>query len=490
MTIKELESRSGMERANIRFYEREGLLTPKRMENGYRDYSEEELELLLRIKLLRGLHIPLEEIKSLKDGNLSLPAVLNRQQERLLLEERNAAFAGKVCREIREDGVSFGQLDASKYLNMIRDSEKEKPSEYFRTTVKEDTLPQAFYPWRRYLARALDLSLYGLFWTWIETMVFHINLGNRGFMFSLLESYLGYGLMLLLEPVFLHFFGWTPGKLLLGLRVEGAQGKLSIKEARDRTWEMFGTGMGYGIPIFSLVREWQSYRRCSENEVQPWDVGSHYEIAYHALEKVGTWRGIGYAGAVLAVFVATFLAMVLQFLPPNRGELTVAEFAENYNYYADYFELDFGDQYFSKEGQWAKKDTADGTYYISGLEEQPPLVYQYALEGGYITGVSFSMEIEGDQGFISPNSNEMILSAFAFAGAQKGFLTSGAPWSLSKLISENAAYGYSWKGAGVEIVCEVDQNEYVAPYGAANVVFPENDAQNPYFHQYFSVKEQ
>ncbi|MFA6783241.1 MAG: MerR family DNA-binding transcriptional regulator, partial [Sedimentibacter sp.] len=41
MLIKEIENLSGMERANIRFYEREGLITPKRLDNGYRDYSED-----------------------------------------------------------------------------------------------------------------------------------------------------------------------------------------------------------------------------------------------------------------------------------------------------------------------------------------------------------------------------------------------------------------------------------------------------------------
>ena len=38
MTIKEMETRSGLTRANIRFYEAEGLLTPQRRPNGYRDY--------------------------------------------------------------------------------------------------------------------------------------------------------------------------------------------------------------------------------------------------------------------------------------------------------------------------------------------------------------------------------------------------------------------------------------------------------------------
>ncbi|MBR3560895.1 MAG: MerR family transcriptional regulator [Oscillospiraceae bacterium] len=47
MTIKEIEDRSGMTRANIRFYESEGLLHPGRRENGYRDYSSSDLEALL-----------------------------------------------------------------------------------------------------------------------------------------------------------------------------------------------------------------------------------------------------------------------------------------------------------------------------------------------------------------------------------------------------------------------------------------------------------
>ena len=42
MTIREIETRSGLERTNVRFYEREGLLSPERRENGYRDYSEED----------------------------------------------------------------------------------------------------------------------------------------------------------------------------------------------------------------------------------------------------------------------------------------------------------------------------------------------------------------------------------------------------------------------------------------------------------------
>lgn len=78
MTIKEIEALSGMSRANIRYYETEGFLSPERRENGYRDYSEEDLETLKRIKLLRLLGVSLADIKAAKDGSLPLEELMTR----------------------------------------------------------------------------------------------------------------------------------------------------------------------------------------------------------------------------------------------------------------------------------------------------------------------------------------------------------------------------------------------------------------------------
>ena len=44
MNIAEAERRTGLTRANIRFYEKEGLLKPTRGENGYRDYTEDNVQ--------------------------------------------------------------------------------------------------------------------------------------------------------------------------------------------------------------------------------------------------------------------------------------------------------------------------------------------------------------------------------------------------------------------------------------------------------------
>ena len=76
MTIKEIENLSGMTRANIRFYETEGLLTPSRDSNGYRNYTEKDLEILKRIRLLRTLHLSLADIRAADSGERRLDEVL------------------------------------------------------------------------------------------------------------------------------------------------------------------------------------------------------------------------------------------------------------------------------------------------------------------------------------------------------------------------------------------------------------------------------
>ena len=55
MKIKFVEELVGITRKNIRFYEEQGLLSPQRADNGYREYEEEDVHRLMQIKLLRKL---------------------------------------------------------------------------------------------------------------------------------------------------------------------------------------------------------------------------------------------------------------------------------------------------------------------------------------------------------------------------------------------------------------------------------------------------
>ena len=69
MKINEVEALVNITKKNIRFYEEQGLLNPKRnSENGYRDYSEEDVKILQQIKLLRKLGVSIEEIRQMLKG--------------------------------------------------------------------------------------------------------------------------------------------------------------------------------------------------------------------------------------------------------------------------------------------------------------------------------------------------------------------------------------------------------------------------------------
>ena len=89
MTIKEIETLSGLPRANIRYYESEGLISPKRAENGYREYSQADVNVLLRVKLLRALGLRIDTIKALAAGTLTLDDALDARLEELHTEQEN-----------------------------------------------------------------------------------------------------------------------------------------------------------------------------------------------------------------------------------------------------------------------------------------------------------------------------------------------------------------------------------------------------------------
>lgn len=88
-----------MTRANSRFYEAEGLLSPQRQENSYRNHLPEDSLTLQHRKLLRSLHFSLEEIKSLHKGEAQLTSTLEAQLLTLEQEQVDLGQAPRICRQ-------------------------------------------------------------------------------------------------------------------------------------------------------------------------------------------------------------------------------------------------------------------------------------------------------------------------------------------------------------------------------------------------------
>lgn len=124
MKINEVEQAVGITRKNIRFYEEQGLLKPGRAANGYREYTEEDLQVLLKVKLLRKLAIPLEEIRRLQSGHLTLEDCLRRHLITLERESKNLEAMKKFCGRILSEDLTLGSLPADRLLTEMENMEE------------------------------------------------------------------------------------------------------------------------------------------------------------------------------------------------------------------------------------------------------------------------------------------------------------------------------------------------------------------------------
>ena len=126
LKINEVESLVGITKKNIRFYEDQGLLTPRRnRENGYRDYGEADIETLRRIKLLRKLGFPLEEIRQMQGGMRTVGDGMRRHLSRLEQAREDLAAAARLCGELADCPVRLSDLDAVPLLTRMEEMEQE-----------------------------------------------------------------------------------------------------------------------------------------------------------------------------------------------------------------------------------------------------------------------------------------------------------------------------------------------------------------------------
>jgi len=416
MTIKELEQAVGMTRANIRFYEQEGLLCPARGENGYRDYSQADAETLERIKLLRRLHLGLEDIRALQAGTLRLSDALAEQLQKLEADQAALDRAREVCDQLRSAGTDYAHLDPRPWLREL-EREREPASERF-APPKDEAVPVPGHPWRRYFARMMDLGLYGLVFTFLESMVLHIPLDvQTSAGFRLLDSYLGLGLMLLAEPFLLHFWGTTPGKWLFGIVLREADGeKLSLERAWRRTFGVFRRGLGWGVPGYELYRLWKSYKTVDDFERCEWEWSDDLMRPERMEIPDGAGRCVAYVGARTLLLGVMVLTVLQGMMPPCRGELSLEGFCRNMNFYNSYFAR--GETRWTEEGTRRARELPDTVVIVNHLQEVWEDRWSPVVEGGETVGFRYDLHAEGT--YFSDDFNSQQLGVMAFAGALPG----------------------------------------------------------------------
>ena len=139
MKINEVEAQVGITKKNIRFYEEQGLLSPRRnSENGYRDYSETEVAVLRQIKLMRKLGVPLEEIRRMQAGG-TVADGMRRHLVTLEREQKSLEQSIQLCQSLKDREERLDALDAGALLEEME--RLEQTGTTFQDKQKQDAKP-------------------------------------------------------------------------------------------------------------------------------------------------------------------------------------------------------------------------------------------------------------------------------------------------------------------------------------------------------------
>ena len=166
MLRNEVQDKTNLSRKAIEYYEEKGLIHPIKLENGYRDYSDEDVEVLKKISLLRNLGLSISEIALYLDSKEEvLASILRRKEHELdICEKRknvlNLIVKGESIDLINEELAIieaqetiydklirifpgyFGQLIFSSYKIFLNESLNKDEEAAFNEYIKFlDSLP-------------------------------------------------------------------------------------------------------------------------------------------------------------------------------------------------------------------------------------------------------------------------------------------------------------------------------------------------------------
>lgn len=286
---------------------------------------------------------------------------------------------------------------------------------------------------------------------------------------KLMNSYLDYLTMMVVEPVLLSTWGYTPGKWIFGLQVRGRDGgKISWGDAMNRTWLVFAKGEGYGIPIYNLYRNYKSYKACVDCETLPWE-----ESCGYAIKDESGLRCLGFVGAAAGLFGLTVLVALQAQMPRYQGELTAAQYAANVNDAISYHQLRLPDM--NDQGGWDNRSKPDHQLMLD--------------ENGLVTGVRLEMECTGEE-FVSLPVLQEQLAVIALVGGSGNYncftwVANGN--SLLNQIAEQSTESYTLEAGDMTITQTVEIEGYEKAKGY--LIAPMIESGTPSYQMEFTIQQ-
>lgn len=167
MKRSEVEKITGLRRKAILYYEEKELISPALEENNYRNYSEEDLNKLIKISIYRRLGLNISEIKNILDSNnKEIGKILRDRDYKIELKKNKKNLLERIVRDDdlkeiidelntleKEESIYekltrifpgyFGQAFFMSYKPFLKEKLKEDEEEAFNEYVNFlDSLPE------------------------------------------------------------------------------------------------------------------------------------------------------------------------------------------------------------------------------------------------------------------------------------------------------------------------------------------------------------
>ena len=131
MLRNEVQNKTGLTRKAIEYYEEKGLIKPTRTINGYRDYSEEDLQILAKVSQLRKVGLTISEIEDfLCSGDNVLASVLRKKQHQLEFGNRRKIILEMIVKGEKDEWINQKLVSIEKEENIYTKLERAFPG-YF-----------------------------------------------------------------------------------------------------------------------------------------------------------------------------------------------------------------------------------------------------------------------------------------------------------------------------------------------------------------------
>lgn len=493
MNIKEIEELSGLPRSGIRYYEAEGLLEPLRLPNGYRDYSEADLQTLLKIKRLRGLGLTLAGIRRVQAGESSLADELREALERLGEQRGELSAAEAECRWLLEHGADWDGLLSIPSHPALPDGDEllsgEVPLPSWALGFRKPG------PWRRWFARCVDTSIWMQLIAAVLVFVFRLNPNVDGLTYNIAQIICVLLLTIAFEPMFLARFGTTPGKALMGIRIHRWDGGLlSEREVRVRTLLVLWRGEALYFSPVTLFTYINAYITAKHGMEQSWDREKYYVLTVRPCRR-GVTCALAGSAAVLLLSVSVLL-FLLGHMPSARGERSALEFANSYNSAAKFeTEGDTWQHMHANPGSMGLKFTDRIPSETFGIHQVlfrgdggAPVFSGADDEDGVLRRVEFTAR--DGPGTTEPGTygSYMELSVIAYIWGREGagVFDVKERAGILQFIRDHPCESFEAEWCGVRVTCEFSLDGYV---GNRHGMRPAEGAADPGYMVHFVMEE-